>query len=413
MAAISFFLDKRSTKKDGTNPVKMCVTIARGKQIHLGMDISVRPEEWDAGSEAIIRHPMRVTYNTILKTMRVSAEYFLMNNKGIGKLDTAEIRKSLKACLAGGEPEEEPAPEERPYLFADAYNEFARGIKKASTAGIYKTTYNKLSAYCDMATLRPEDITPAWLRSLEAWLSATSSVNTISVHMRNIRAVMNYAIDEGKTANYPFRKYRIRQEQTEKRSLTPENLARLRDYPCTRIQRPYRDLFMLIFYLIGINTIDLFHLRPESLRDGRIHYRREKTGRLYSIRLEPEAEEIINRYRGNAYLIDVLDTYKNYVDFRHRMNENLRKIGEFERKGRGGKKTVHPAFPGLTTYWARHTWATIAASLDIPKETIAAALGHELGNKTTSIYIDFDQRKVDEANRKVIDFLNEIKPYNG
>jgi integrase len=74
------------------------------------------------------------------------------------------------------------------------------------------------------------------------------------------------------------------------------------------------------------------------------------------------------------------------------------------REGRGGKKIFKPLFPELTTYWARHTWATIAASLDIPKETIAAALGHG-GNTVTDIYIDFDQRKVDDANRRVIDYV--------
>ena len=63
------------------------------------------------------------------------------------------------------------------------------------------------------------------------------------------------------------------------------------------------------------------------------------------------------------------------------------------------------AFPGLSIYWARHTWATIASELDIPKETIAKALGHG-GSSVTDIYIDFDMRKVDEANRKVIDYVN-------
>ena len=63
-------------------------------------------------------------------------------------------------------------------------------------------------------------------------------------------------------------------------------------------------------------------------------------------------------------------------------------------------------FPGLSSYWARHTWATIAASLDIPKETISAALGHEIGSPITSIYIRLDQKKVDEANRMVIDYVN-------
>ena len=76
--------------------------------------------------------------------------------------------------------------------------------------------------------------------------------------------------------------------------------------------------------------------------------------------------------------------------------------------GKHGKKYREPLYPQLTMYWARHTWATIAASLDIPKETIAAALGHG-GNTVTDIYIDFDQKKVDEANRKVIDHVSNYK----
>lgn len=62
-------------------------------------------------------------------------------------------------------------------------------------------------------------------------------------------------------------------------------------------------------------------------------------------------------------------------------------------------------FPAITTYWARHTWASIAAQLDVPNETIAAALGHGFGNRITAIYIDFDSKKVDEANRKVLDYV--------
>lgn len=59
----------------------------------------------------------------------------------------------------------------------------------------------------------------------------------------------------------------------------------------------------------------------------------------------------------------------------------------------------------MSSYWARHTWASIAASIDIPKETIAAVLGH--GNHTvTDIYIDFDQKKIDKAIRDVIDYVN-------
>lgn len=66
---------------------------------------------------------------------------------------------------------------------------------------------------------------------------------------------------------------------------------------------------------------------------------------MFSIKVEPEAQAIIDKYRGKNYLLDVLDTYGNYKDFTHRMNENLRKIGTVERKGRGGKNTGIRYFP--------------------------------------------------------------------
>ena len=165
----------------------------------------------------------------------------------------------------------------------------------------------------------------------------------------------------------------------------------------------YRDMFKLIFMLIGINTIDLYGL-TEITRSGRIEYRRAKTGRLYSIKVEPEAKALIEEYRGAAGLLCITDRWSDSRNFRHQCNKALQRIGSMERKGRGGKKIITSEWPGLTTYWARHSWATIAASLDIPKDTIAAALGHG-GNTVTDIYIDFDQRKVDEANRRVLDWV--------
>ena len=100
----------------------------------------------------------------------------------------------------------------------------------------------------------------------------------------------------------------------------------------------------------------------------------------------------------------ILDHWRNHKDYTLKLNSVLKRIGEVKRVGLGGKKIYKPLFPNISTYWARHSWATIAASLDIPKDTIAHALGH--GNNTvTDIYIDFDQKKVDEANRRVLDWV--------
>jgi len=167
---------------------------------------------------------------------------------------------------------------------------------------------------------------------------------------------------------------------------------------------------MLIFSLIGINLVDLLRLRHDNLRNGRIEYIRAKTGREYSIEVLPEAMAIIEKYKGKDYLLNVSDDYHNYKDFAARMNENLKEIGELkwiENKAKKAtdikknKKQITPLFPELIIYTARRSWATIAAGLDVPLDTIAACLGHG-ENTTTHLYGNFDLKKVDKANRDVL-----------
>jgi len=233
--------------------------------------------------------------------------------------------------------------------------------------------------------------------------------------MRNIRAVFNDAINEDLASLnlYPFRKFKIKSERTIKRTLTIDQIKQFRDYPVQEHQERYRDLFLLIFYLIGINLVDLFRLRHDDLRNGRIEYIRAKTGREYSIEVLPEAMAIIEKYKGKDYLLNVLDDYHNYKDFAARMNKNLKEIGKLEwieNKAKKetyikkNKKQITPLFPELIVYTARRSWATIAAGLNIPIDTIAACLGHG-ENTTTHLYVNFDLKKVDKANRKVLEAI--------
>ena len=150
-------------------------------------------------------------------------------------------------------------------------------------------------------------------------------------------------------------------------------------------------MFKLTFLLIGINVIDLCHLKV--IIDGRVEYYRAKTNRLYSVKVEPEAMEIINRYPGKDYLLDIMDRYGNYKDYAKRLNDNLQRIGDMRRVGRGGKKIFTPLFPGITTYWARHSWGDrLPLRSTYPRRLLLPPLGHG-GNTVTDIYIDFDRTK--------------------
>lgn len=288
--------------------------------------------------------------------------------------------------------------------FVKHYEQFMESKTNRGTRGVYKHTLDRIRAFDKNVDNKMfEDIDLKWLTDFEAFCAKTACKNARNIHLRNIRAVFNNAIDYGITTAYPFRRFKIRPEATRKRSMSVEELRRLFDYPVEDYAEIYRDMFRLIFMLVGINSVDLHGLKSIT-RDGRIEYKRAKTGRLYSIKVEPEAMEIINKYRGVNGLLCIADRWIDSRNFRHQCNKALQKIGQVERKGRGGKKTITAEFEGVTTYWARHTWATIAASLDIPKDTIAAALGHG-GDTVTDIYIDFDQKKVDAANRRVLDWV--------
>lgn len=393
MATVNFYLDTRRAKEGNRFPIKLRIQHNGKFLISIGFDAT--QTSWTGNSYNKEESNYKVK-NIAIRNIQTSVEKELLFMQSAGNLRSMtdkQLKLHLEEILTGRKKEGKK--------FIDYLDEFVALKTNEGTKSVYQTTKNKLLAFDPDCTFETMD--KKWLVALENWMAQSMKVNAYAIHFRNIRSVFNYAIDEEITTLYPFRKFKIKREETRKRSLTVEQLVTLRDYPCEQYQERYKDMFMLMFYLIGVNAGDLFNTK--GLVNGRLEYKRMKTGKLYSIKVESEAMEIINRYKGKDYLLNVLDEYKNYKDFLHRMGIGLKQIGETERMGRGGKKIRKPLFPDLSSYWARHTWATVAASLDIPKETIAAALGHEIGSPVTSIYINFDQKKVDEANRKVLDYV--------
>ena len=322
---------------------------------------------------------------------------------GESDMDVKKIRdKVLRDFFSKDIPDEAEKPEGS---FIRHFIAFADSKTNSGTRGVYLHTLNRIRLFDPEVEKKEfEEIDLRWLTRFEAFCARTAGKNARNIHLRNIRAVFNNAINYELTSAYPFRRFKIRPEPTRKRSLPVEDLRRLFDFPVEPYAEIYRDMFKLIFLLIGINTVDLHGLRRLT-RDGRIEYRRAKTGRLYSIKVEPEALEIIERYRGVSGLLTIADRWSDHRNFTHQCNKALQRFGTLERKGRGGKKIIEPEFPGLTTYWARHSWATVAYSIGISKDIIAQALGHSDGHDTTNIYIREDTAKVDEANRRVIDWV--------
>lgn len=395
MINVALYLDTRRTKEDGNYPIKV--------RIHTTMistGLSAKIDEWN-GNGVNRKAANSISKNAILNKWLtdIDKKQMSVENEG-GRMTAKELIEFAKEIIKGVKPREK--------TFLDYLDEYAAQNRlSTATKVIYNTTRNKIIAFDEKVRL--DQIDKKWLQSFENWMAETMKVNAYAIHLRNIRTVFNYCIDEEYTTSYPFRKFQIRKEETEKRCLTLQQVRRLRDYHVEKYQEIYRDMWMLMFYLIGINAADLFMAKKEQVQNDRLVYKRAKTGTLYSIKIQPEAQLIINRYKGKGeYLLNIMDTYGTYKDFLHRMNWNLQRIGQVERKGRGGKKIIEAAFPDVSSYWSRHTWATIAAELDVPIEVISHALGHKIGSDVTAIYVKFNRMKVDEANRKVIDYVNGI-----
>ena len=403
MATTKLYLDTRASAPGMPVPVKISLCM-HGKTVLHSTGIKVLPEQWDAKTCKIIRHPQKQYLNTILASQKNEWDYSLLKLSENGGAKRAKSVRELKEMILS-----EINPDSSKEKTGDFYSRFILFAESRDSSGnrtTYMRTAKKMNEFDSSLKSRTfAEIDRRWLMEFEKFLERTSpSANARAVHFRNIRAVFNDAIDDEVTTCYPFRKFKIKTQPTAKRSLSVESLRTLMDFPVEEYQRKYRDIFVLMFYLCGINAVDLLNAKPDAIRNGRLEYIRAKTHKQYSVKLEPEAVEIIDRYRGKDYLLEIMDSRANYIDFLRRMDKALKQIGPMERHGLGGKKTRHPLFPDLSQYWCRHTWATIAAELDIPKETIAAGLGHG-GNTVTDIYIRFDLRKVDEANRRVIDYV--------
>ncbi len=393
-----FTLDKRREKNDGSFPVVL--QIFNEDKIRISTNLYAFLGEWDDNSFFCKKSENYARKNAILNKIKYD-----MDKLAFSLEDSKEYMsdKKLRETICENIFQKRKKKSER--IFIDYLDEFVAKKKNNGTKSVYIDTRNKILKFDDQCSFKSMD--KKWLERFEQWMiDRGMKTNAYAIHLRNIRAIFNYAIDEEYTTLYPFRKFKIKKEETRKRSLTVEQLRMLRDYPCDDYQKKYRDMFLLMFYLLGINAADLFLAKKTDVVNGRLEYKRAKTGKLYSVKIEPEAEDLLEKYKGKGeYLVNVMDSYKNYKDYLHRMGDGLKNIGEMERKGLGGKKMIKPLFPDLSSYWSRHTWATLAAEIDIPIETISAALGHSYGSSTTNIYIRFDLKKVDDANRKVIDYV--------
>lgn len=404
MAKSTLRLDTRRALKDGTYPVQ--IVVGHGTNIYIGTDIYVEADQWDARTKQYTgKGAKRV--NDALTTMLTSVGnriLELMENGQWRKLTRPQIKEMLTNL------DLDKPTVGVPSLY-DLIQKTLEG-KADGTKYIAKTAIVRLNQFCgDCTKVTCEQITSAWIDDYATSLSDLH-VNTRAAYLKVVRRAINYAFERDITNNNPFKHYRIKTEDTDMRVLPIEKMRLLLNLDTRYRYTEYRDMFLLSFYLIGVNGADLAVMTANNIVNGRLEYRRAKTGKHYSIKLEPEALELLEKYKGTKHLLACFDRCSNAKAYLGTLDNALARIGVPETdkagnvvKARNGQPKMTPIDEKLSWYWARYSWATYAADLDIPKDTISEALGHSHGAKVTGIYIKYNRDKVDAANRKVIDYV--------
>lgn len=374
-------LDTRRPLKDGTYPVQ--IKVGYGTNLYLATGIYLAKEDWDEGLQICTGKQSR-SINNILRTLLTSISNRILELRESGQwgvLTSAQLREMLTNLSL-------TSPTVGVPTLGDYIDKVA-ALKTDHTRVSYVTTKNRLASYCDIDALRFSDMTYAWFEAFVNKLESDGlKRNTVAKYLKVIKTVIKYAEDDGVVVNKAYAKVNSRAEaDTPMRNLPVETLRRIRDTEVKGKTARFKDAFMLSFYLIGINMADLLALPKDCIVNGRLHYKRAKTGKNYSIKIEPEAQAIIDKYPGKTHLLSFAE---NGTQFRQSCNELLGKLEK-----------------GLTWYYARYSWANYAVDLDIPKDIISEALGHKHGSTVTGIYIKYSLDKVDKANRQVIDYLNE------
>jgi len=369
------------------------------RQVTTGYKVYVR--EWDEKHHGIVVAQCSERTN-LLRTIR---ENIRCDIERFNRIITSFMRKGV--CFSAENIVEEfESLGSRLSLF-----NFMEGIiaklkhdGKVRTSETYRSALNSFSRFRNGEDVMMDAFGQDLIESYEAFLQAKGLVpNTTSFHLRILRAVYNRACEQElitmPTTN-PFSHVYTGVEKTAKRAVDIKTIRRIKnlDLSMDKSADYARDIFMLSFYMRGMSFIDLAYLKKADLVNGIVTYRRRKTGQKLSIRWTKEMQAILDKYPENEteYLFPIITSMtvspRNQYKSRHYIvNKNLKTVAQ----------KIGLKMP-LTTYVARHSWASIAKSKGISISVISEGLGHD-NEQTTQIYLaSLDTTAVDRANDMIL-----------
>ena len=297
----------------------------------------------------------------------------------------------------------EQATEQSLFCFMQGVIGQLKRLNRVRTSETYAATLSSFMKFRDGQDILLCEIDGDTMMLYEAWLKAKGICpNTISFYMRILRAVYNRAVEkELVEQKHPFKHVYTGIDKTVKRAVPLKAIKRIKELDLTL--KPHldyaRDMFLFSFYTRGMSFIDMAYLKKSDLKNGVLTYRRKKTNQQLSIRWEKCMAEIVAKYEGRSttqYLLPIItnpltDERIQYRNAIYRVNTALKVVA----------KMAGLSIP-LSMYCARHGWASVAKSKNIPLSVISEGMGHD-SEETTRIYLaSLDSNVIDKANSLIL-----------
>lgn len=276
-------------------------------------------------------------------------------------------------------------------------------LNRIRTSETYAATLSSFMKFREGQDILLYEVDSDTMMLYEAWLKGKGVCpNTISFYMRILRAVYNRAVEkELVEQKHPFKHVYTGIDKTVKRAVPLKAIKRIKELDLRL--KPHldyaRDLFLFSFYTRGMSFIDLAYLKKSDLQNGFLTYRRRKTNQQLTVKWEKCMAEIVAKYNDcstTQYLLPIItnpliDERKQYRNAIYRVNTALKEIA----------RMISLPMP-LTMYCARHGWASIAKSKNIPLSVISEGMGHD-SEETTRIYLaSLDSNVIDQANSLIL-----------
>ncbi|UAY51281.1 site-specific integrase [Ferruginibacter albus] len=401
-ATTATFLDTRRIKKNGTYPVKVRVTFERWQKYY-PTPIDLTKDDYEK-----VMFGKRQTSSE--KSLKIKIDAFEKKAiEVIEKLSVFTWSNFEKQFLSNRAAKDE--------IFL-AFEERAKELRLAGqigTAVAYECSQRSLNEFAPKT--RFADITPEFLRNYEKWMvKKGNSLTTVSMYLRSLRTLFNNVIAEGFLTQeyYPFgkRKYEVPTGNNIKKALTLQDIAKIYYYkPKQEFAQMSKDYWFFMYLCNGINVKDMCLLKYENIKGDVLEYERAKTARTkrkiepIRVMLSEDLKAIINKWGNkkkdnNTYVFPVLNKELDAENERrliqqltHVINDNMKKVAkELEIDG------------NVTTYAARHSFATILQRSGASTEFISEALGHSNVRTTQSYLAGFEDESKKEAIKALIAF---------